>query len=519
MLLVSPAQPTADVSCGEAALYTACEIAEIDCSLSDVLEAVRRQPDDRRSLEALRGAAFALGGYPALVRLPRSRLKAVPLGAIVHLDDARDDLGGHFSVYLGRTPQERVILGDAPLPPYTLPEDEFARRWSGYVMAVFKDEKQSKAFMQDVLAFRARHITTALLTGLALLLAALLVWWRRRQRHPSIATGSLLCMLAAASGGCDYGSPSQSALQIAQCQLDLGLVPPAGTSVEIPLVNNSDTAISIKNVRASCGCTEVDVPDCVLAQSAALLRVDVRGSTQPMERNSTLLVETASSRHLVKMHYATGDLPQLSPRVVRFACDPEAGIEDVISLWVYCHQPQELVTLETKCEGPSRPRVAVEPRRDYSIESPTRVRLLEAGLRRLELSLANVSGDEIQIPLRVTQGSAVSDLSLKLAPVESALSIRPQEVVIALDTERQRVPNMRRVLLVTSTFDGALSVSELPAFLAAKKQKLDKAFWKVEVRAKGEVPLPNARYTMLMECRSAEQSVAAEATIRFVRPD
>ncbi len=137
-------------ACGLNCLFVVAKWNEIDTTLTALSNEVAPRDSGDSSVADLERAALALGLDPVAARVEMEDLDTIPLPAIVHLgSQARQSSASHYVVLIGLHPQGVILIdppGGATLHPYS----EFAKEWTGVILAFPAEQTRKSRFLAEL---------------------------------------------------------------------------------------------------------------------------------------------------------------------------------------------------------------------------------------------------------------------------------------------------------------------------------------------------------------------------------
>jgi len=481
-------------SCGVRALYTALKVNHVECELDDVISALPQKSEHR--LCDLESAARKFALYPVMAHFPSGRVDSLPRGSVVHLSSGP----GHFLVFLGEC-EGGVVLGDAPIPPYRLAHERFSELWTGNSLVLFGNAADAELFENRVRWQRRWFLVAGYvaLASIATLVYASPFWpWkmlrRGRRRRIACRTTVLVCLLFAF--GCARRSIEPMAARF-PCELspaspmDAGFVPPKGGHFEFTLRNCSDEEVVLtQNVKPSCGCTNVRVPDRIAARGTGIVLVELEGQSEPAARTTSFILETAAKqRSPVRLRFVTGALPCVTPYVIELkkakASTDRRSAEAL--LWL---SAGSIGRAELSFDADSALVPTVLDGDGYKVEAPRSLLLSRTGLIGLRLRLDSREWSE-PVPAG-GRGALTVDLSGCSTKVpyiyqiadESAVVLQPPEIMFLRGAA---IAPQSRVVIVRGAKRGKCRILAIPPFLSADLHELSESAWKLVIGAKPQV--------------------------------
>lgn len=337
-LVVSEPTEFPGVTCGERCIYGTLGSLSQDVTLKEVQDEYSgRSLGSYCSLADLAVILDYFGVHSAPVSVPDKDIGLVPVGSILHLNGAAE----HFVIY-GGTENGNIVLLDLPLPATMVSEVDFFSQWSGNALFVARD----KAKLEAVVATLDRNSRIErLLCWLPLMMCFLCL-----VRHYVLACLGLLALCFYI--GCD--SPKDEGLQSGGLQVAMNCttdgsmrVPPEGRIVTVSLENKNAEAIQILNIRKSCACAEIDLPNSIEPNSQAYGKVKLKGTSEAVARSVSISLETSVGETNLSFRFFSGPCPQVSPRFVRLD-DHDGVLCGVASLWVETNSVKRVELLDAE---------------------------------------------------------------------------------------------------------------------------------------------------------------------------
>lgn len=508
--------------CGVHALYVACRMAGLSCGITDVQAVVEADAAGLSSLEDLRSAAEKLGGYAVVAFHQHRDPDKIVAGSIVHFGAVRPDSEPHFSVYVGISRTGRVILADAPIPPYSINRQRFIHEWTGYTVTVFAAHDDADAY-----AAKLRNSSNTS-SGLAILVVATLVlavaatllsgrFWRFRLSR--ILGSSLFVVLGAGvCVGCRDTSSLGGDLFLPARNIDAGLVPPEGKELDIALVNQTDEVAQIRRVTSTCGCTKVSVPETIAPRSTCMLQVRLQGARDPVLKRSAIYLETTNgSSNVVHLGYATGDLPRIMPDTVELRSAPGSSGAGVAKLWLYAFKDRSLVEIRHVREANTPWRITIAAASGYRVERPDTVRLLRAGLQAVNLDVLHADRDHQESGTTVLQiaHDGSTDFVNLVVKCPTQVAIMPAEAVF---TVSKGIPfaGQSRIFIITTEMPGRVCLTECPDFVQTELKAVNSKTWNLRVVIKEPCPVGIRESALKLNWSNEKESSQFSASLRFV---
>lgn len=341
---------------------------------------------------------------------------------------------------------------------------------------------------------------------------------------PPVSPGAIIhCAIALvvlASGGC-HGNEMEPAeqLRVPASVIDVGFVPVDGASARIPLRNDGDTPIRIKNVRSSCGCVVAHVPEFISAESDASIRVKLSGEAHPARKTSTILLELVpSGGRVVRLNYATGRVPVFQPDVVSVAKAPELGYVGTACLWVYAKRDDSEVSIRLVQGQQSAVKLSLEPDANYERVGPLAARLRRRGLYmlRCRVRLTECGNEPLgAVAVEVTNDGHCHDVQLQVSREDPRIiEVRPGIATIAF-RDPGELAGARRVFFLESTSAAECKVVRAPPFLTTSFARIDDVTWKLEVQVVSVEPTSVTDTVITVEAQDGDTTATVDARMAF----
>jgi hypothetical protein len=256
--------------CGVTSLYAVFQIHGIEMPFAELRAQVgTAAADGTHSFAELTQAAQKYGLYGVGIRTNRAGLLKVPLPAIIqtptHFSGANQ---AHLAVVVSAD-AEGVQLLDAPHKPMSLKWESFEPLWSGNLLTFVRSNDAAEQL-------RGEHrdwswlgwcIGGVALTGCLYYLRR---WWHSK-RQLYILVGLLGLGLVVLVVWWLWPQPAQCFFP--QPVLELGTLSPGDHTVQVPICNAGDRALTLTEVASSCSCAVSQFPSTLAGREHGALTV------------------------------------------------------------------------------------------------------------------------------------------------------------------------------------------------------------------------------------------------------
>lgn len=314
-------------SCGLNSFYTICRLLDVPVSLGESRQLLGPPgSDDGHSFDDLTRAGRAVGLHPLALRTDLARLRQLPMPAIVHVIDGRQAAPQFHLLVILRVDEDRVVLLDPPMPAYYLPNDDFAKVWTGNVLLFPSD--QAAVDELTVGAWHTRLSQVVLPVGggvavVALLLAGVglvrrdrfVAGWNRTPRWVKGGVGVFLLLLAGAGIIAFVATrpPANARCEFVNLETELGELDPGTHVVEIKLKNTGDIPLEVTAVQSSCTCASVTAPPSIPPGGTGVLRADLNIGRGPQRTTFVVKSNDPSGDKTIRLLWSGRSRPILHP--------------------------------------------------------------------------------------------------------------------------------------------------------------------------------------------------------------